>query len=402
MKMEKIIVKEDETIELSNVDGNLEVLDGATVDVSSKVDKLVVSGNLISKGDVFINGSLEVKEILHKDGYLEIEGDVVAKRVIVRNGGRGGSSKLIVGGSLDAEETTIDGGLEVEKNFDCPDVRIRGSCAVYGNAKLVNYDVSGSAKHEMNLEAKEVEIGGSLKVGGDAQILDELEVSGSAKIEGYLECPDVEIGGSFVCGDLLTDKTDVSGSAKTQTAEIKDKLSVSGSYKCEKSCISKRITISGSCKLGDESKIEKFEVSGSAALGDSSHLQEAKVSGSLGLGANVTGGNIAVSGSCSSSGYLKLDGRVSISGSLSGEEIEAKELSISGGLTCEIAKADLIEIGQNSRVRGKLVGGTVIIESGARVEDIIADEVTLEDRVRAKTVKAGKINADSSAKFEEI
>ena len=399
--MEKIIVKEDETIELSNVDGDLEALDGATIQVSSKVDKLVISGKLISKGDVFVNGSLEVKDILHRDGYLEIEGDVLAKKVIVRNGGRGGSSKLIISGSLKAEETTIDGALEVGENFDCPDVKIRGSCAVYGDAKLVNYEVSGSARHEMNLEAKEVEIGGSLKIGGDAKILDELEVSGSAKINGSLDCPDIEIGGSFVCGELITDKTDVSGSAKTQSAEIKEKLSVSGSYKCDNSCISRIITISGSCKLGDESKVEKINVSGSAALGDNSELQEAKISGSLGLGANVTGGSIHVSGSCSSSGYLKLDGSVVISGSLSGEEIEAGELKISGGLSCEIAKAQLITISQNSRVRGKLIGGTVIIESGARVEDIIADEVTLEERVRAKLVKAGKINADSSAKFEE-
>lgn len=399
--MDKIVVKEDETIELSNVDGDLEASDGATINVSSKVDKLVITGNLVSRGDVLINGSVEVQEILHKDGYLEIEGDVFAKRVVVRNGGRGGSSRLIVGGSLSAEETTIDGGLEIGKNLDCPEVRIRGSCVVYGDSNLVNYEVSGSAKHEMNLKAKEVEIGGSLKIGGDAAISEELDVSGSAKIEGFLDCPDVEIGGSFVCSDLITSETEVSGSAKTETAQIKDKLTVSGSYKCENSCEAVKISVSGSCKLGDESIVEKLKVSGSAKLGDNSKLQEAEVSGSLGLGADVTGGSIIVSGSCSSSGYLKLDGNVDISGSLSGEEIEARELKISGDLSCEIAKADLIEIGQNSRVRGKLVGGTVIIQRGARVEDIIADEVELEERVRAGVVKAGKINAESSAKYQE-
>ncbi|MCG3225725.1 MAG: hypothetical protein H7645_02310 [Candidatus Heimdallarchaeota archaeon] len=399
--MDKVVVKEDETIELSNIDGDLEAFDGATINVASKVDKLVIAGNLLSKGDVLVNGSIEVQEIIHQDGYLEIEGDVFAKSVKVRNGGRGGSSKLIVGGSLKAEDTSIDGALEVGKDFDCPEVKIMGSCVVYGDSNLENYDVSGSAKHEMNLKAKEVEIGGSLKIGGDAVILEELEVSGSAKIDGALDCPDIEIGGSFVCSDLITNETDVSGSAKTKSAQIKEKLSVSGSYKCENSCEAAKITISGSCKLGDESIVEKLNVSGSAKLGDNSKLQEAKVSGSLGLGADVTGGSISVSGSCSSSGYLKLDGSIVISGSLSGEEIESKELKISGGLNCEIAKAELIDIGQNSRVRGKLVGGTVIIQRGARVEDIIADEVELGEKVRAGLVKAGKINAEPSAKYEE-
>jgi cytoskeletal protein CcmA (bactofilin family) len=399
--MEKIVVKEDETIELGNVDGDLEASDGATINVSSKVDKLVITGNLVSKGDVLINGSIEVQEVRHRDGYLEIEGDVTAKKISVRNGGRGGSSKLIVAGSLNAEDTSIDGSLEVGKDLDCPNVIVRGSSTVYGDANVVNYEVSGSAKHEMNLRATEVEISGSLKVGQDAIILEELEVSGSAKISGTLECPEVEVGGSFVCDELITSKTDVSGSAKTQSAQIKGKLSVSGSYKCENICEAQTITVSGSCKLGDESNVEKLNVSGSAKLGDNSKLQNAKVSGSLGLGSDVTGGDITVSGSCSSNGYLKLEGKATISGSLSGEEIEAKELRISGGLNCEIAKAELINIGQNSRVRGKLVGGTVIIERGARVEDIIADEVELGSKVRAGLVKAGKINADPSAKYDE-
>ena len=400
--MEKIIVNEDETIELSNVDGDLQALDGATISVSSKVDKLVISGNLVSRGDVLINGSIEVQEIIHKDGYLEIEGDVLAKRIKVRNGGRGGSSKLIVGGSLTAEEATIDGSLEVNKDLDCPNVKVMGSSAVYGDANLVNYDVSGSAKHEMNLKATEVEISGSLKVGQDAIILEELEVSGSAKISGTLDCPKIEVGGSFVCDNLITNKTDVSGSAKTHSAEIKEKLAVSGSYRCENNCEATKIRVSGSCKLGDGSSVEQLNVSGSAKLGDNSNLQEAKISGSLGLGSDVTGGSITVSGSCSSNGYLKLDGNLSIRGSLSGEEIESKELKVNGGLNCEIAKAELINIGQESRVRGKLIGGTVIIEREARVEDIIADEVELGEKVRAGSVKAGKIDAHPSSKFEEV
>ncbi|MHA1551995.1 MAG: hypothetical protein ACTSQC_08625 [Candidatus Heimdallarchaeaceae archaeon] len=396
--MENIVVKDDEKIELSNVDGDLEVHDGAIINVSSKVDKLVINGNLVSKGDVEINGSIEVKEIIHKNGYLEITGDVIAERIKIRNGGRGGS-KLIVGGNLTAEETAIDGALTVEKDFNCPQVKIMGSCAVYGNANVETYEVSGSAKHELNLNATEVDISGSFKVGEDAIIKEELEVSGSAKIGGTLDCPEVEVGGSFVCNNLITDSTDVSGSAKTVTAQVGDKLNVSGSYKCEGSIIAAKLSVSGSSKVGDDSKIEKLSVSGSSRAGDNCKFVDVKVSGSLGLGANTIAENINVSGSCNSSGLLRLSEKLQVSGSLSGDEIEAGEISVSGSLNCEIAKADLINISRDSRVRGKLFGGTVIIGDGARVEDITADEVELGRKVRAGVVEAGTINADPSAKY---
>ena len=396
--MEKIIVKDDEEIELSIADGDLEVHDGAIINVSSKVDKLVINGNLVSKGDIEINGSIEVKEIIHKNGYLDVTGDILAERIRIRNGLRGGS-KLIVGGNLTAEETTVDGGLEVEKDFNCPSVKIMGSCAVYGNTDVETYEVNGSAKHELNLNATEVDISGSLRVGEDAIIKEELEVSGSAKIGGTLNCPEVEVGGSFACDNLITNNTDVSGSAKTSTAQVGDELDVSGSYKCEGSIIVSKLSVSGSCKIGDDSKIEKLSVSGSSKSGDNCKFVNIKVSGSLGLGADNIAENINVSGSCSSVGYLKLSEKLQVSGSLTGDEIEAGEISVSGGLRCEVAKADLINISRNSRVRGKLFGGTVIIEDGARVEDITADKVELGRKVRAGVVEAGTIDADPSAKY---
>ena len=396
--METIVVKDDEQIELSNVDGDLEAHDGAIINVSSKVDKLVINGNLISKGDVDIKGSIEVKEIIHKNGYLEITGDVLAERIKIRNGGRGGS-KLIVGGNLTAEETAIDGGLEVEKDFKCPTVKIMGSCAVYGNADVETYEVSGSAKHELNLNAVEVDISGSFKVGGNAVIKEEIEISGSAKIAGTLDCPEVEIGGSFVCNNLITNTTDVSGSVKITTAQVAEKLSVSGSYKCEESIIAAKLSVSGSCRVGSDSKVEKLSVSGSCSAGDNAKFVDVKISGSLSLGKDTIAENINVSGSCSSSGFLKLSENLQISGSLTGDEIEAGEIDVNGGLRCEIAKANLIKINRDSRVRGKLFGGTVIIGDGARVEDITADEVELGKDVRAGVIEAGTINADPSAKY---
>ncbi|MHA2358132.1 MAG: hypothetical protein ACXABK_05140, partial [Candidatus Heimdallarchaeaceae archaeon] len=98
---------------------------------------------------------------------------------------------------------------------------------------------------------------------------------------------------------------------------------------------------------------------------------------------------------------LKIEQKLVVNGTLSGEEIESQELEVNGGISCRTARGELIKIGQDSRVRGKLIGGTVIVERGARVEDIEADTVELGPEVRARLVQASNIDADPSAKYNK-
>ena len=116
------LVKEDETVELTKIDGDLKADDGAIINVPS--DTLIISGDLISKGDVLINGAVEVKDIRHDRGYLEIQGNVKARHVRVSSRKASNGSKLIITGSLNCEEIDVDGGLEVDENLTSGDVDI--------------------------------------------------------------------------------------------------------------------------------------------------------------------------------------------------------------------------------------------------------------------------------------
>ena len=115
--MEKIVVNEDEEMELTKVDGDLEVLDGAVVNVPSGV--LNITGELVCKGDVVIKGGVHASKILLLNGYLEIEGDAQAEGIQVSSSKMRNGSQLTVYGNVECEKAEIDGGLEVDKNFTC-------------------------------------------------------------------------------------------------------------------------------------------------------------------------------------------------------------------------------------------------------------------------------------------
>ena len=122
--MGKTIVKEDEEIELTHVDGDLEVQDGATIVVPKSAERLTVDGRLLSRGDIIIKGSVSAEEIRHSNGYLEIEGDVKAQEVKVHSKGVRNGSVLEIIGSLECNEAEIEGALEVDKDLSCDDLEI--------------------------------------------------------------------------------------------------------------------------------------------------------------------------------------------------------------------------------------------------------------------------------------
>ncbi|MHA1398003.1 MAG: hypothetical protein ACTSSF_09910, partial [Candidatus Heimdallarchaeaceae archaeon] len=74
--MGKMEIKEDQEIELTYVDDDLEVYDGAIITVPEGTKELVVNGDFNSRGDIVVKGNLSCKNIKHENGYLEIEGNV--------------------------------------------------------------------------------------------------------------------------------------------------------------------------------------------------------------------------------------------------------------------------------------------------------------------------------------
>ncbi|MHA1197876.1 MAG: hypothetical protein ACTSQF_00765 [Candidatus Heimdallarchaeaceae archaeon] len=394
------VVNEDENAELTKVDGNLKVGDGAVISVPSGT--LVISGDLVSQGDIMIHGAVKVNNIKHDWGYLEIEGDVEASHVKVssRRGSRNGS-KLIVTGSLKCEEIDIDGGLEVDKDLTSEDVEIGGSIVVHGETNVGDYDISGSAKHGMNLTAADIEVSGSLKVDGDVKSKSDFEISGSTKIEGILEAQEVSIGGSFKCAELICEEINIGGSAKIEFGKIAKLLEVGGSFRCSDSMIAPEVTCGGSCAFGDESSINRLEANGATKVGDNFQFSNVVVNGAFTFGTDAVGETLQINGACASRGNLKVQESIVVNGKLNGEYIETTELEIVGGLECTEAKGQKILIQEDSRVRGKLVGGEVIVEDGARVDHIVADSVTLGNDVKVTKIESANIDAEDSAKYNK-
>ncbi|MCE7741601.1 MAG: hypothetical protein GOP50_04015 [Candidatus Heimdallarchaeota archaeon] len=395
--MGDIVVKEDENIELTKVDGNLKIGDGAEIAVPSGT--LVISGDLVSKGDIVIRGSVKVDNIKHDWGYLEIEGDVDTSYVKVSSRRSSNGSKLIITGSLNCGEIDIDGGLEVDKDLTAGDVEIGGSCIVHGETNVKDYDISGSAKHGMNLTATDIEVSGSLKVDGDVKSSSDFEISGSAKIEGILEAQEVSVGGSLKCQEIKCEEIEIGGSAKIEFGQITKGLEVGGAFGCSDSFTADVVSCGGSCGFGDDSKINKLEANGATKVGDNFQFKDVKVNGSFSFGIDAVGENLEVNGACSSKDNLKVLETIVVNGKLTGKHIEANKIEIAGGLECTEAKGQNILIQEDSRVRGKLVGGEVIVEDGARVDHIVADSVKLGDKVKVTRLESANIDAEDSAKY---
>ncbi len=397
--MTKIVVEEDQEMELTKVDGNLEILDGATVIVSPNVEYLAVSGDLISKGDVVIQGSIVAGGLRHKNGYLEIEGDAKVKEISVSSGKMRNGSKLIVYGNLEGIEAEIDGSLEVEKDFICKDVDIMGSCKIHGEATVEEYEVSGSAKHGKDLKAKEVEVNGSLKASQSVFVEEDFEISGSAKISDTLKAVSVNVGGSFVCSTLTATEVDVGGSVKITRGEIEEKIDVGGSFKCEESLRVPKASCNGSCRFGDNSQVNVLNINGATKVGSDFVFQTIKVNGAFNFDTNASGDTLTINGATQGEGLLKLNEKLSINGALHVDKVEADEVDIAGSFDGEEIKARFIHVSRNSRVKGTLIAEKVIVEDEARVENIIADDVELGEKVKALKVQAKNLNADPSAKY---
>ena len=398
--MGKTIVKEDEEIELTHVDEDLEVHDGAKVIVSKSVDKLVIGGKLISSGDVIIEGSVKTDEIRHSGGYLEIEGDVEAQEVKVYSRGTRNGSKLDVIGSLTCNEAEIEGGLEVDKDLVCDDLEVNGACTVHGTAKVNNYEINGAAKHGMDLSVGDLEVNGSLKAQANVTVKTDFQLGGSAKIEGILEAPEIDIGGSLSCYELLSNSVEIGGSAKLEISKIDEKLNVSGSFKCTESMIAPKVNCNGACGFGDESSIKNLTINGSTKVGDNFKFETIKVNGSFKIDGSAFGDELVVNGSTAADGDIKLEGNLEINGSVNAIKLQANEIKIDGGLTVEEASAKFIYVGDSSRVRGILKADTVELDDSARVDHIIANKVKLGADSKVGKLEAKEIDADPSARYK--
>ena len=96
---------------------------------------------------------------------------------------------------------------------------------------------------------------------------------------------------------------------------------------------------------------------------------------------------------------MKVLDTIIVNGKLTGDKIESKKIEIAGGLESQETKGEWILIQEDSRVRGKIIGGEVIVEDDARVDHIVADKVKLGNRAKVTKLESPNIDAEKSAKY---
>jgi cytoskeletal protein CcmA (bactofilin family) len=292
-------VEKNQTTELSSVDGDLEVNDGAVIVVPS--DKpLKISGKLISDGDVEIQGSVEAQRIEHTNGYLTIDGNVKAEEIEIEkstfkrkrrfendyepdeDGNITISSKIfnkIIGaiGSRDGNNSA----LIVSGDLECKDLNCAGKLQVDGNTSADNYDVKGSASHGADFNAVNAMVGGSLRVELHGEITEAIKVGGSARFQS-LNCPEINAGGSFkVKEEVTTENLRSGGSFKADVINAKE-IRAGGSLRATK-IFAENMRIGGSIKA-DEVELDNLKVGGSGRIEKALIRGDYKASGTFSFG----------------------------------------------------------------------------------------------------------------------
>ena len=290
-------VEKNQTTELSSVEGDLVVNDGAVITVPGN-EPLKISGKLICDGDIEIQGSIEVQRIEHSNGYLTIDGNVKAEEIEIEK------SKFLRKRKHDFDEdeegnVTISGkilnsilrsvgsrndnssALIITGDLECVDLYCAGKLVVDGNTSVDQYDVKGSASHGADFNSVNAKIGGSLRVELHGEISEALKIGGSARFYS-VNCPDIHIGGSFKAKEeVTTENLRSGGSFKADVINAKEIYS-GGSLKASK-IFAENMKIGGSIKA-DEVELDNLKVGGSGRIEKALIRGDYKASGSFKFG----------------------------------------------------------------------------------------------------------------------
>lgn len=334
---------------VGKVVGDLEVEAGSRVEPEGP-EGIHVEGTVTFQGPAVVTGSITCRSLSHRGGLLMVEGDVVAEREVeTRRGelqvrGRLQAHALqahrtcIIGGALTAETAEIGGHLEVGGPTTLRSLEAGGSIDLRGNVDAESIEVGGRILLSQGSVRRSLEVGGHLEVRGPLNF-GSLEAGGKIELKGPCQGESVEVGGALeVDGDLTLSRTlEVGGMAKVRGRLKATGLEIGGMYRGGAlSC--QRIEVGGSLEVDREIDAERLEVGGS--------LRAER---------------------CTVSHVATLGGRV---------------------VTKTGLRSARVEIGEDSRVQGPLVGGTVVLEDGASAEDVWGDVVRLERKSRVRNVYA--------------
>ena len=368
-----MVVPSRSTLTLGSVEGNLILGRGATIRGEGVPPKLSVSEtvrceenctfecdlsaeNLEGEGDVLIHGDLEVKDrVKIRDGCLNVTGGMSAKRVDV-------DKSLVIGKNLKVEDIDVGGSLEVKGNTQAQGIDVGGRFTGIGEVKAKNIDVGGSVNIESKVDVAKINVGGTASVKGG-------------------RVGKIDVGGSFESKDSLEFGT----------------IDVGGVVRLAGKCVGGDIDVGGSCKVDGDLKFGKLDVGGVVEFSGSAQGNDLDVGGTVHVGAHLQlSGKLDVGGTIDVKGDLTAQ-TVDVGGSVKAHSATAMdEVLVGGSITTVVGvKAPYVRIGRRGEVTGPIRANEVLISEGARVEDVCARTITMEERARARNLYGERIFIES-------
>jgi len=367
-----------EKVRLGTIEGDLEVSQGARIEVDGR---LVVPGTAHFEGSSSVEGSLECRSLRVEDGTVQIRGDLTVQETVRADDGglevtgafRAGrvdvDKRLRIGGPAAAEEFEVGGVFEGGSTLTSPKVSVGGKLRLSGK-----------------LTGRELEAGGSVEV---AEVdLETLEVGGLVRLAGGEVRRSVEVGGRFAAdGPFKFGNLDVGGVVQLRGPATGGRVSVGGMMMAEKDLTFEALKIGGMGTVQGNGAGRTIEVGGKFDVRGSLKLTELlEVGGAVAIGEELTGQRLSVGGSLTARRAV-LSGEAEIGGSIA---------------TQEGAKAERFRLRHRSKATGPLVGNSVEIESKGRVEDIYGGRVELGRKSVARRIFANVVRLEEGCEVEEV
>ena len=360
-------IRRGDTVNLSNVDEDLEIEDGVRITCSGDASTLVVRGDVLCDGGVDFVGDVKCDDFEGMDGSITISGSLQCDDLEIKR-----DAEIEVSKDVHAQDAEVDKILRVGGRIEAHEIEVGGKFETT-DVKAVSVSVGGVFEARGEVDVEEIEVGGKLEIGGKIKSRN-LSVGGKARLgAGGSVADEIEVGGFLdVDGPLEYGTIDVGGTAKLNGMATGRDIDVGGTFE-----------VWGNLNFKD------MDVGGYA------HIKGDAIGKSIDLGGRLSVGNaLRLSGPLEIGGQLDIGGEaeaedVEIGGEFNASSLKVRNIELSGAAKTDngIFATEDIHVGHRSTVRGWIKASREIeIESRSEVESASARKIVMDDRSRAKNV----------------
>ncbi len=351
----RVHVKNRSRVKFSEVDGDMKIGKGATIIAEDKT--IVVHGKIKNKGGFKCKGNLEVLSIESTKGNVKIYGDLKAKREVESD------KKLIVTGSLEAEDVSAGMTVKVKKDVKADKISAGFQVDLSGNAEVES--ISAGARIILTTgKVGKASAGMSVITKKDID-LNKVSAGMRIKLIGISKV------GKASAGMSVISKND----AEIDVASAGMSVKLLGKTKVGKVSAGMRIKAKNTLEFGVLS------------AGMSVILKKDAVGEKASAGFRIYGkSNVTLSGSASAGFSI-----------LACKKLESEKLSAGKKIKAKFIKAETINVARRGKLIGKVQAGTVVLNERARAKNLYVSELEMLERSKARNVFADNITIEDYA-----